>query len=70
MFYKIAKCGMVVGDPTYFPEKVKTVGKIIRVICLLKQPIPNTNEADSAQIIIPQRQLNRKYGTIYYKEFI
>jgi Rab GDP dissociation inhibitor len=58
----VAKCSAVVGDPSYFPSDVKTVGKVIRVICLLKHPIPNTNDSNSVQLIIPQRQLNRKYG--------
>ncbi|EPZ35349.1 Rab GDI protein domain-containing protein [Rozella allomycis CSF55] len=57
---KVAKCGMVIGDPSYFPDKSKVIGKVIRSICLLKQPIPNTGDADSCQIIIPQRQLSRK----------
>merc|ERR1712178_286394 len=36
------------------------VGRVIRSICILKAPIPDTGDVPSAQIIIPQRQLNRK----------
>jgi len=58
------KCGAVIADPTYFPDKVKKVGDIVRCICILNHPIPNTNNAESVQIILPQAQLKRK-GDIY-----
>ncbi|ORZ31239.1 GDP dissociation inhibitor [Catenaria anguillulae PL171] len=51
---------IVIGDPSYFPSKVRDTGKVIRSICLLKHPIPNTDDSDSVQIIIPQNQINRK----------
>ncbi|KAJ1981344.1 Rab GDP dissociation inhibitor alpha [Dimargaris verticillata] len=51
----------VIGDPSYFPEKVKTVGRVIRAICLLKHPIPNTSDVNSVQLIIPQNQIGRKH---------
>jgi len=62
------KAKQVVGDPSYFGAeksdggKVRVVeeGKVIRAICLLKHPIPGTDEADSCQIIIPQNQVGRK----------
>jgi len=57
----------IVADPTYFPDKVKKSGQIIRSICLLNSPIPNTNNAESVQIIIPQKQVNRK-NDIYIGE--
>ncbi|KAL7293487.1 hypothetical protein TKK_0012934 [Trichogramma kaykai] len=57
---EIAKCKQVFCDPTYVPNLVKKVGKVIRCICLLDHPIPNTNAALSTQIIIPQKQVNRK----------
>lgn len=34
--------------------------QVIRVICLMNHPIPNTGDADSCQIIIPQNQVKRK----------
>lgn len=55
----IAKCSMVLCDPSYAMDKVKSIGKVIRSICLLEHTVPNTMDADSAQIIIPQKQLNR-----------
>lgn len=58
---EIVKAKLVIGDPSYFPEKVKKVGKVVRVICFLNHPIPNTGDADSCQIVIPQNQVNRKH---------
>ncbi|KAJ5068123.1 guanosine nucleotide diphosphate dissociation inhibitor [Anaeramoeba ignava] len=57
---EVAKCKMVIGDPSYFSDKVEKKGQIIRCICILKHPIANTNNAESCQIIIPQKQVNRK----------
>jgi Rab GDP dissociation inhibitor len=65
------KAKQVIGDPSYFGAgkeaqggKIRTVeeGKIVRAICLLKHPIPGTDESDSCQIIIPQNQVNRRNG--------
>ena len=41
-------------------NKVKSIGKIMERICILDHPIPKTNNANSFQIILPQRQINRK----------
>jgi Rab GDP dissociation inhibitor len=57
---EVAKCKMVIGDPSYFPQKVKKVGQIVRCICILSHPIPGTNNAESAQIIVSQKETNRK----------
>jgi len=64
----------VIGDPSYFGAgkemeeggKVRVVetGKVIRAICILKHPIPGTDDSDSAQIIIPQNQVGRKNGEL------
>jgi len=60
------KAKQVIGDPSYFLSqgdgKLRVIeeGKVIRAICLLKHPIPGTDDADSAQIIIPQNQVNRR----------
>lgn len=65
------KAKHLIGDPSYFGAgqmsqggKIRVVeqGKVIRAICLLKHPIPGTEDADSAQIIIPQNQVNRWNG--------
>lgn len=51
---------LIVGDPSYFPkDKVKPTGVLVRCICLLNHPIPNTNESESVQIIIPGPQVDR-----------
>jgi len=55
-----AKCKQVYCDPTYVTDKVKKVGQVVRCICLMDHPIPNTKDALSTQIIIPQQQVNRK----------
>lgn len=54
-----AKCKQLFCDPSYVPDKIEKVGQVIRCICLLNHPIPNTKNALSCQIIIPQKQLNR-----------
>jgi len=58
---EVAKCKFVVGDPSYFPDKVKKVGQVASLICVMSNPIPNTNNAESCQIIIPQKEAKRKY---------
>lgn len=60
---EVARAPIVICDPSYvrekLPGKIKSVGKVIRAICILSQPIPSTNNCYSCQIIIPQKQLNR-----------
>ncbi|GFY59125.1 rab GDP dissociation inhibitor beta [Trichonephila inaurata madagascariensis] len=55
-----ARCKQVYCDPSYVPDKVEKVGQVVRCICLLNHPIPNTKDALSCQIIIPQKQVGRK----------
>lgn len=55
-------CKQLICDPTYVPNRVRKVGRVIRVICLLNHPVKNTHEAKSCQIIIPHMQANRKSG--------
>jgi len=57
---EIARCKFVIGDPTYFPEKVQQVAQVVRTICFMNHPIPSTNDSDSCQIILPQKQVGRK----------
>ena len=59
---QVAKAPLVICDPSYTKDmgKTKAVGRVIRAICIMDHPIPNTNDAQSIQIILPQRQLNRK----------
>uniref|UniRef100_T1J355 Rab GDP dissociation inhibitor n=1 Tax=Strigamia maritima TaxID=126957 RepID=T1J355_STRMM len=56
---EIAKCKQVYCDPSYVAERVKKMGQVIRCICLLDHPIPNTKDVLSCQIIIPQKQVAR-----------
>jgi len=56
-----ARCKQVYCDPSYVTDRVRKVGQVIRCICLLNHPIPNTKDALSCQIIIPQKQVGRKY---------
>lgn len=57
----VAKAPIVIADPTYFPDKVQSTGqKVIRAICILDHPIEHTHDADSAQIILPQKEVGRK----------
>ncbi|CAG8735483.1 3365_t:CDS:2, partial [Cetraspora pellucida] len=39
----------------------RNVGKVIRAICVLKHPIPNTDNVDSIQLVIPQNQIKRQH---------
>lgn len=57
-----ARTKMVIGDPTYFPDKVKEEGQVVRCICFLNKPPPIMAKegSKSCQIIIPQNQLGRK----------
>mmetsp|Transcript_31690 Transcript_31690/g.23483 ORF Transcript_31690/g.23483 Transcript_31690/m.23483 type:complete len:194 (-) Transcript_31690:405-986(-) len=50
-----AKAPLIICDPSYVTSlgKVKEVGKVIRAICIMDHPIPNTNDATSCQIILP-----------------
>ncbi|CAE8732228.1 unnamed protein product, partial [Polarella glacialis] len=63
---EVAKCKMVICDPSYSePHRTNLKGHIIRAICILGAPIPETKNSDgqpakSCQIILPQKQLKRK----------
>jgi Rab GDP dissociation inhibitor len=59
---EVAKAKIIVGDPSYFPDKVRRTGRVIRAYCILQHPIPNTDNADSVQLIIPQNQVARRHG--------
>jgi len=56
-----AKAKFVVGDASYFPGKTQKVGQVVRALCLLSHPIPNVNDAESVQIIIPAAQCGRRH---------
>ena len=57
---EVAKAASVIGDPSYFPNLVKKTGQVVRCICILDHPIASgIKQADSTQIIIPQKQVGR-----------
>ena len=53
---------MVIGDPSYFKaySKTRSVGMVVRTICILDHPIKNTSNEESVQIIIPASQVGRR----------
>jgi Rab GDP dissociation inhibitor len=57
-----ARCKFVVGDASYFPGKTRVTSKVVRALCILSHPLPNTDNAHSAQIILPQKQIGRRSG--------
>ncbi len=60
---EIARAPLIIGDPSYFgPEKLRSTGRVVRSICLLNHPIPNTEDRESSQIIIPSAQTGRVNG--------
>ncbi len=64
------KAKKIVGDPSYFQGKVQVTGHVLRAICILTHPVPNTDNSDSAQIIIPQSQVGRKNGESLMSQII
>ncbi|KAK4469518.1 hypothetical protein MN116_007062 [Schistosoma mekongi] len=57
---KIARCGKVICDPSYAPDRVQKCGQVVRAICILNHAIPNVKNSHSLQIIIPHNQVNRR----------
>jgi len=55
---QIAKAKFVVGDPTYFPDKTRKVGQVVRAICIMDHPIKEGTK--SCQIILPAKETKRK----------
>jgi len=50
-----ARCRFVVGDPSYFPDLVHRVGRIIRCYCILRAAPAHIREASSCQVIVLHR---------------
>jgi Rab GDP dissociation inhibitor len=63
---KEAYCKQLIADPSYFlgTDKIKKNGQVARCIAILSKPVANTNE-DSAQIIIPAKQIKDRKSDIY-----
>nr|POE54501.1 putative secretory pathway gdp dissociation inhibitor 1 [Quercus suber] len=55
------KCKKILADPSYFSDKTRIVGHMLKAICILNHPIDKTDNADSLQLIIPQSQVGRKH---------
>ncbi|KAJ6172336.1 Rab GDP-dissociation inhibitor [Penicillium chermesinum] len=55
------KTKKIIADPSYFPNKVKVTGYLLKAICILKHPVDKTDGSDSLQLIIPQSQVGRKH---------
>jgi Rab GDP dissociation inhibitor len=58
-----AKAKYVVGDASYFPDRSRKTGQVVRCIALLNHPI-NTGAKEpskSLQIIIPYKEANRRH---------
>ena len=64
-----ARAPLVICDPSYvFNEqqaKLRKVGRIVRCIAIMRQPVPDTNNADSCQIIIPASQVKGRRSDLY-----
>mmetsp|Transcript_4060 Transcript_4060/g.6202 ORF Transcript_4060/g.6202 Transcript_4060/m.6202 type:complete len:468 (-) Transcript_4060:31-1434(-) len=59
---QVAKAPVIIGDPSYFSsEMVRSLGSVVRSICILDHPIASTGNAESTQIIIPGLQVGRKH---------
>lgn len=63
------KTKKILADPSYFPDKVKVVGHLLKAICILNHPIDKTDNSDSLQLIIPQSQVGRKNGKNHPNQF-
>ncbi|KAI9732582.1 MAG: Rab GDP dissociation inhibitor alpha [Cirrosporium novae-zelandiae] len=55
------KTKKILADPSYFPDKVKVVGHLLKAICILTHPIISTENSDSLQLILPQSQVGRHH---------
>jgi len=56
----VARCKTVVGDPSYFPDRTKQIGKVARCIAILDHSLDHTGNSESCQIILPLNQVKRK----------
>lgn len=56
----LGRAKVVVGDPSYFPEKCRTVRKVVRAIAILGKPPVGCEAFPSCQVIIPASQAARQ----------
>ncbi|KII74543.1 Rab GDP dissociation inhibitor alpha [Thelohanellus kitauei] len=57
---KVVSTKCVIGDPSYFPDKVRKVRQVVRCICILNHPVEVIHPCQSGQIILPAGQTGRK----------
>ena len=61
-----ATCAVVIGDPSYLTgDRRRKTGTIIRSTCVLQHALNRTEEAQSAQIIMPSKHLKNKKNDIF-----
>ena len=61
-----ATASVVIGDPSYLTgDRRRKTGTIIRSTCLLKHAINRTDDAQSAQIIMPSKHLKGKSNDVF-----
>ena len=63
----------LIADPTYFlkdSKRIRKIGQVVRAICIINREIDGIGPVDSAQIIIPASQMNRKNGMTRYTQKI
>ena len=61
-----ATCSVLIGDPSYFgDDRKRATGSVVRSMCLLKHPVPKTNDTGSAQIIMPAKHLKNRNKDIF-----
>jgi Rab GDP dissociation inhibitor len=59
---EVARANIIIGDPSYFSaSKTRSIGRVVRSICILDHPIAGTDNAESVQIIIPALQVKRRH---------
>jgi len=62
-----ARCKTVIADPSYFigTDKIKKTGQIARSISIMNHPVPETNDSDSCQVIIPAEAVPGRTSDLY-----
>ena len=59
---RVARARMILGDTSYFPERVRKTGQVVRCIAITNHPIQTSvkDPFGSCQIIVPQSELKRR----------
>ena len=51
---------MVKGDPSYFSDRVRKVGQVVRAMCILDHPVAKMNNVPSGMLVLATNQTGRK----------